>query len=59
MVGQALLVAALVLIAYAIGYWVGRTDGRVDAMRWWRRVGRMGDMMQEATLDELGNPRMN
>lgn len=59
MAGQVVLVAVLVLAAYGIGYWVGRSDGRADAMRWWRRVGRMGQMMQEATLDEPGNPRLN
>ena len=59
MAGQVLLVAAMALTSYAIGYFVGRADGRKDAMHWWRRVGRMGDLMQQALVDEPGNPRMN
>lgn len=59
MAGQVALVAAMVLAAYWIGYFVGRSDGRVEAMEWWRRVGRMGEMMQDARIGELGNPRMN
>ena len=59
MVGQLVLVAVLVLAAYTVGYWVGRSDGRVDAMKWWHRVGRMGEMMQAARFDEPGSPRLN
>ena len=59
MTGALVLVAVLVMAAFGIGYRVGHSDGRVAAMRWWRRVGRMGEMMQDARLEEPGNPRMN
>lgn len=59
MLDQLLLIALLVLAAYAVGYRVGYSDGRVAAMRWWKRVGRIGQLMQAAAFDEPGNPRLN
>ena len=59
MIGPLVLVAALVLAAYAVGYWVGREDGHAQAMRWRGRIDRMGEMMQAAQFDEPGNPQLN
>ena len=58
MIGPLVLVAALVLAAYAVGYWVGREDGHAQAMRWRGRIDRMGKVMQAAQSDEPVSPRL-
>lgn len=48
----------LVLIAYAVGYPVGRAE--MDrTWRWRTRFHRIGEQLQQAYVEEPGNPRMN
>ena len=53
-----LLVGALVLAAYWVGYLVGRAEAE-SSRRWRSRVERISDQMQDARIGEPGDPRMN
>ena len=56
--GLLFVVGVLVLIAYAVGYLMGRAE--MDrTWRWRTRFHRIGEQMQQAYFDEPGSPRMN
>ena len=51
------LVAFLAVGAYTVGYLVGRSERRSRLRQ--RQAWRMGQLLQQATMDRPGNPRMN
>ena len=59
MTGQLLLAAALVLIAYTVGYLLGRDDERRSKRRRQIQVGRARDREWQQTIGVLGSPKMN
>lgn len=59
MTEQLLLVAAVVLIAYTVGYLLGRDDERRSNRRRQIRVGRARDREWQQTMGVPGSPKMN
>lgn len=56
--GILILAGVSALFAYVVGYLVGRAE--MDrTWRWRTRFYRIGRQMQQAYIDEPGNPRMN